>query len=159
MKLILKFGTSKDIWNQKYIKVTIVSKMLPNVISMLYDKHQIKFQTKCHVLFLYYSESMQNLTCHPTKFLITCWHKSVEILFFFNHLWRFYERMESNDLCARGMHSIVKQNITCETKENLLFLSSITKMGQNFINLFFHEQIYNLSITQQKIITKFDNIF
>ena len=45
-----------------------------------------------------------------------------------------------------GGHSIVKLNTTCGQKK-LFLVICITQMGQNFI-IFFHEQIYMVSVTQ-----------
>ena len=42
-----------------------------------------------------------------------------------------------------GVHFIVKLN----TQNNLVLVSCITKMGENFINLFFQEYMYTIYIT------------
>ena len=56
-----------------------------------------------------------------------------------------------------GGHSIVKLNTTCGQK-NLLLVSCITKMGQNFINFFSWVDIHGIYYTQ-KMVTNIEDLF
>jgi len=56
---------------------------------------------------------------------------------------RYIQKRHKLVLYAWGVHSIVKLNTMCK-KKNPLFLSCITKMGQNFINFFSWVDIHGI---------------